>query len=93
MVVVTGVLPLKVTKLTAVVLFSLVTFRVTGDEVPDAKVPSPPYLATTETPVPPESPDLSKIKLIEYDFATYGSAATRNRILARWASEVKGAPK
>lgn len=46
-----------------------------------------------ETPVPPESPDLSKIKLIEYDFATYGSAATRNRILARWASEVKGAPK
>ena len=45
------------------------------------------------TPVPPESPDLSKVKLIEYDFATYGSAATRNRILARWASDVKNAPK
>jgi iron(III) transport system substrate-binding protein len=45
-----------------------------------------------ETPVPPESPDLSKVKLIEYDFATYGSAATRNRILARWASEVKAGP-
>jgi len=46
-----------------------------------------------ETPVPPESPDLSKVRLIEYDFASYGSAATRNRILARWASDVKNAPK
>ncbi|HXP98329.1 MAG TPA: ABC transporter substrate-binding protein [Telmatospirillum sp.] len=46
-----------------------------------------------ETPVPPESPDLSKIKLIEYDFNTYGSKATRNRILARWADEVKNAPR
>lgn len=46
-----------------------------------------------ETPVPPESPDLSKVKLIEYDFATYGSKATRNRLLARWADEVKNAPR
>lgn len=46
-----------------------------------------------ETPVPPESPDLSKVKLIAYDFATYGSKATRNRILARWAEQVKNAPR
>lgn len=46
-----------------------------------------------ETPVPPESPDLSKVKLIQYDFATYGSAATRDRLLARWAKEVKNAPR
>ena len=45
------------------------------------------------TPVPPEAPDLSKIKLIEYDFATYGSVATRTRLLSRWTSEVKNAPK
>jgi len=49
--------------------------------------------SNVDTPVPPESPDLSKVRLIEYDFATYGAAATRNRILARWASDVKNAPK
>ena len=45
------------------------------------------------TPVPPEAPDLSKIKLIDYDFATYGSSATRTRLLTRWTNEVKNAPK
>jgi iron(III) transport system substrate-binding protein len=43
--------------------------------------------------VPPEAPDLSKIKLIEYDFATYGSSATRTRLLGRWTNEVKNAPE
>ena len=33
------------------------------------------------TPVPPEAPDLSKIKLIDYDFAKYGSSAVRTRLL------------
>ena len=46
-----------------------------------------------ETPVPPEAPDVSKMKLIEYDFATYGSSATRTRILTRWTNEVQGAAK
>ena len=46
-----------------------------------------------ETPVPPEAPDLSKIKLIEYDFAKYGSSATRKRLLDKWTTEVKNAPK
>jgi iron(III) transport system substrate-binding protein len=41
------------------------------------------------TPVPPETPDVSKIKLIEYDFATYGSSETRRRLLGRWTREVK----
>ncbi|HSU06160.1 MAG TPA: extracellular solute-binding protein, partial [Acetobacteraceae bacterium] len=45
------------------------------------------------TPVPPEAPDLSKIKLIEYDFAKYGSSAVRRHLLDRWTSEVKNAPK
>ena len=39
---------LKVTKLTAVELFSLVTFKVSVLDVPGAKVASPPYWATTE---------------------------------------------
>ena len=38
--------------------------------------------------VPPESPDLASIKLIDYDFATYGSSETRARLLARWDEEV-----
>ena len=41
------------------------------------------------TPVPPESPDISKIKLIDYDFAKYGSSATRTGLLSRWTKEVK----
>jgi iron(III) transport system substrate-binding protein len=44
-------------------------------------------------PVPPEAPDLSKIKLIEYDFAKYGSSETRKRLLGKWTNEVKNAPK
>jgi iron(III) transport system substrate-binding protein len=39
--------------------------------------------------MPPEAPDLTTIKLIDYDFATYGSPETRARLLARWDEEVK----
>ncbi|MFP7675311.1 ABC transporter substrate-binding protein [Marivita sp. S0852] len=38
--------------------------------------------------VAPDSPDLASIKLIDYDFATYGSSETRERLLARWDAEV-----
>ena len=41
--------------------------------------------------MPPEAPDLAKIKLIDYDFAKYGSSAERKRILARWTKDVKNA--
>ena len=43
--------------------------------------------------VAPESPDLATIKLIDYDFATYGSTDTRERLLSRWDADVKNAPK
>ncbi len=43
------------------------------------------------TPVPPEAPDPSKVKLIAYDFAKYGSSAERKRLLSRWTEEVKNA--
>lgn len=45
------------------------------------------------TSVPPEAPDLTKIKLIEYDFAKYGSSAVRTQVLGRWTAEVKNAPR
>jgi iron(III) transport system substrate-binding protein len=43
------------------------------------------------TPLPAGSPDLSQIRLIDYDFAKYGSSAERTRLLARWSREVKNA--
>jgi iron(III) transport system substrate-binding protein len=42
---------------------------------------------------PPEAPDFSKIKFIDYDFAKYGSSAERRRLLAKWDAEVKNLPK
>lgn len=45
--------------------------------------------SNTATPVPPEAPDPSKLKLIDYDFAKYGSSAERKRLLSRWTQEVK----
>ena len=42
---------------------------------------------------PPQAPDLNAIKLINYDFAKYGSSAERVRLLAKWDKEVKALPK
>jgi iron(III) transport system substrate-binding protein len=42
-----------------------------------------------EAPVPPEAPRFEDVKLIDYDFAKYGSAAERTRILQRWDREVR----
>ncbi|MGA1316973.1 MAG: ABC transporter substrate-binding protein [Rubrivivax sp.] len=42
--------------------------------------------------VSPLSPDLSKIKLIDYDFAKYGSSAERKRLLKKWDDEVGSLP-
>ncbi len=39
--------------------------------------------------VPKEAPRLEDIKLIDYDFATFGSKATRSRLLRKWDEEVK----
>jgi iron(III) transport system substrate-binding protein len=45
------------------------------------------------TPLPPNAPDLSKIKLVAYDFVKYGSAAERKRLLERWDREVGSLPR
>ncbi|WP_159716537.1 ABC transporter substrate-binding protein [Geminicoccus flavidas] len=42
---------------------------------------------------PPESPKLSDIKLIDYDFAKYGSSEERSRLLKRWDDEVSALPR
>jgi iron(III) transport system substrate-binding protein len=44
-------------------------------------------------PVSPLAPKFSDIKLINYDFAKYGSSAERTRLLTRWDKEVSTLPK
>jgi iron(III) transport system substrate-binding protein len=43
--------------------------------------------------IPPEAPKLSEIKLIDFDFAKYGSSTERRRLLSKWDNEVKNLPK
>ena len=45
------------------------------------------------TPVSPLSPKTADIKLINYDFAKYGSSAERKRLLERWDKEIAAQPK
>ena len=42
---------------------------------------------------PPQAPKLTEIKLINYDFAKYGSSAERNRLLTKWDKEIGALPK
>jgi iron(III) transport system substrate-binding protein len=42
---------------------------------------------------PKQAPRLSEIKLIDYDFAKYGSSAERKRLLEKWGKEVKALPQ
>lgn len=43
--------------------------------------------------IPPEAPKLAEIKLIDFDFAKYGSSAERRRLLSKWDNEVKNLAK
>jgi iron(III) transport system substrate-binding protein len=46
-----------------------------------------------KAPVPEQAPKLAQIKLIDYDFAKYGSSAERSRLLKKWDDEVSKLPK
>ena len=45
------------------------------------------------TPVDPLVPDLSKIKLIDYDFVKYGKTAERKRLIGRWDRDIGSQPR
>lgn len=49
--------------------------------------------SNTGASAPEEAPDFSKIKLIDYDFATYGSSDERQRLLQKWDEEVNALPR
>lgn len=59
-----------------------------GAQAKQFQVPS-----NKETPVPPEAPKFADIKLIEYDFARYGKATERKRLIGRWDTEIGALPK
>jgi iron(III) transport system substrate-binding protein len=44
-------------------------------------------------PLPPGAPDPEKTKLINYDFARYGTNEERKRLLAKWDAEVGSLPR
>ncbi|SNT76161.1 ABC transporter substrate-binding protein [Paracoccus seriniphilus] len=56
-----------------------------GLEVGVYNIPSNPGAETD-----PDAPDMASVKLIDYDFATYGASETRERLLERWEKDVKG---
>ncbi|KAA2237605.1 ABC transporter substrate-binding protein [Salinarimonas soli] len=44
-------------------------------------------------PLPPGGPDLTKMKLVNYDFNKYGQASERKRLLERWDREIGSLPR
>ena len=44
-------------------------------------------------PLPAMVPNLTDVKVINYDFAKYGSSETRKRLLERWEKEIGQAPR
>lgn len=49
--------------------------------------------SSKDTPIPPNAPDLTKIKLVAYDFVKYGQAAERRRLLQKWDQEIGALPR
>jgi iron(III) transport system substrate-binding protein len=45
------------------------------------------------TPIDPRVPDYKKIKLIDYDWGKYGSAAERRRLIVNWERNVYSQPQ
>ena len=44
-------------------------------------------------PIPPQAPRFENIRMIDYDFARWGSAEERTRLITRWDREVRAAPR
>ncbi len=59
-----------------------------GGELKNFQMPS-----NKAVPPPTGAPTMEEIKLINYDFAKYGSAAERKRILEKWYREVYAIPR
>ncbi len=49
--------------------------------------------SNTAAEPPSGAPDLTRLKLVNYDFIKYGSAAERKRLLDRWEKDVNSIPR
>ncbi len=59
-----------------------------GLEVKEYAIPT-----NRSVPLPPMVPNLADIKVIDYDFAKFGSSEVRKRLLERWEKDVNAAVK
>lgn len=59
-----------------------------GGDMKNFQVPS-----NRETPVPAMVPDWNALKLIPFDFARFGNAPERKRLLEKWEREVHAMPR
>jgi iron(III) transport system substrate-binding protein len=59
-----------------------------GGDLKNFQLPS-----NKNAPIPPGAPKLSELKLINYDFAKYGSSTERRRLLDKWDREVSALPR
>jgi iron(III) transport system substrate-binding protein len=59
-----------------------------GLEVKEYAIPT-----NKSVPLPPMVPNLADVKVINYDFAKYGSSETRKRLLERWEKEINAAAR
>jgi iron(III) transport system substrate-binding protein len=46
-----------------------------------------------DAPLPPNTPLLGDVKLIDYDFAKWGSSVARSALVGRWEREIASAPR
>ena len=62
--------------------------QATGVKAKSYQIPS-----NKNAPLPPKTPLLSEVKLIDYDFVTFGTDAVRTRLIKRWEAEVLNSPR
>ena len=62
--------------------------QATGVRAKSYQIPS-----RVDAPLPPKTPRLEDVKLIDYDFAKYGASSMRSRLIKRWESEIANLPR
>jgi iron(III) transport system substrate-binding protein len=62
--------------------------QATGARAKSYQIPS-----NKAAPLPPNTPKLEDVKLINYDFAKFGQSSVRSGLIKRWETEVASQPK
>jgi iron(III) transport system substrate-binding protein len=62
--------------------------QATGARAKSYQIPS-----NRDAPLPPKTPKLGDVNLINYDFAKFGQSAVRSALIKRWENEIANAPR